>query len=540
MIEQIPVIDLFSGPGGLAEGFSPCSIPRNRRRYKIVLSVEKEQHAFNTLVLRAFLRKFNDGLPPEYYEFLNRSTPEPNWQNMYPKEWQAACEETKMLELGNPQTDSILSRDISNIRNKYGRRIVLVGGPPCQAYSIAGRARTAGIEDYTPVDDPRIYLYEQYVNIVSMLEPAIAVMENVKGMVSSSINEEGIFPKVMHCLRNACGPNSYELFAFTPSKTNLSFDELLRAPSEFIVRAEEFGVPQTRHRVFIVCVHSEIARRLSLEQVPRLVPQSARISFESVLSTMPKLRSGLSRSDISATWKRVVRQAYNKIERHLSQMGEKDKERFLTELKFSRESFLESSLKRTASGDTFLPDFCSMDLQSWLHDEKLEILPNNDTRGHMASDLERYLFAAVYAKTFGVSPKTRDFPSNLASSHKSWATNKFADRFRVQLAGHPAKTITSHIAKDGHYFIHPDSSQCRSLTVREAARLQTFPDNYLFKGNRTAQYIQVGNAVPPLLAHQISNCLWKIFKYCDQYLHFQSMQNSPELKNHGTVCREVA
>ena len=540
MIEQIPVIDLFSGPGGLAEGFSPCSIPRNRRRYKIVLSVEKEQHAFNTLVLRAFLRNFNDGLPPEYYEFLNRLTPEPDWQNMYPKEWQAACEETKMLELGNPQTDSILSRDISHIRKKYGRRVVLVGGPPCQAYSIAGRARTAGIEDYTPVNDPRIFLYEQYVNIVSMLEPAIAVMENVKGMVSSSINEEGIFPKVMHCLRNACGPNSYELFAFAPSKTNLSFDELLRAPSEFIVRAEEFGVPQTRHRVFIVCVHSEIARRLSLENVPQLVPRSERISLESVLSTMPKLRSGLSRSDISATWKRVVRQAYNKIERHLPQMGGKDKERFLTKLKFARESFLESSLKRTASGDTFLPDFCLMDLQSWLHDEKLENLPNNDTRGHMASDLERYLFAAVYAKTFGVSPKTRDFPSKLASSHKSWATNKFADRFRVQLAGHPAKTITSHIAKDGHYFIHPDPSQCRSLTVREAARLQTFPDNYLFKGNRTAQYVQVGNAVPPFLANQISNSLWKTIEYCDRNLFFQLTRNPPKLKNHRSVCREVA
>ena len=540
MIEQIPVIDLFSGPGGLAEGFSPCSIPRSRRRYKIVLSVEKEQHAFNTLVLRAFLRKFNDELPPEYYEFLNRSIPEPDWQNMYPKEWQAACEETKMLELGNPQTDSILSRDISNIRNKYGRRVVLVGGPPCQAYSIAGRARTAGIEDYTPVNDPRIFLYEQYVNIVAMLEPAIAVMENVKGMVSSSINEEGIFPKVMHCLRNACGPNSYELFAFAPSKTNLSFDDLLRVPSEFIVRAEEFGIPQTRHRVFIVCVHSEIARRLPLEHVPRLVPQSEKISLDDVLSTMPKLRSGLSRSDISATWKRVVRQAYNKIERHLPQLGQKNKERFLSELKFARESFLKNSLKRTASGDTFLPDFCSMDLQSWLHDEKLEILPNSDTRGHMASDLERYLFAAVYAKTFGVSPKTRDFPSKLASSHKSWATNKFADRFRVQLAGHPAKTITSHIAKDGHYFIHPDPSQCRSLTVREAARLQTFPDNYLFKGNRTAQYVQVGNAVPPFLANQISNSLWKTIEYCDRNLFFQLTRNPPKSKNHRSVCREVA
>jgi DNA (cytosine-5)-methyltransferase 1 len=159
----------------------------------------------------------------------------------------------------------------------------------------------------------------------------------------------------------------------------------------------------------------------------------------------------------------------------------------------------------------------------------------------MASDLHRYLFATAYAKVAGRSPELRDFPVALLPQHRNVTEAGkefyFDDRFRVQVADRPSATITCHIAKDGHYYIHHDPAQCRTFTVREAARVQTFPDNYLFCGTRTAQYRQVGNAVPPLLARQIGQVVLSIL--CPQ-THQRYGTRGAFSHNSGSFKREEA
>jgi DNA (cytosine-5)-methyltransferase 1 len=127
----------------------------------------------------------------------------------------------------------------------------------------------------------------------------------------------------------------------------------------------------------------------------------------------------------------------------------------------------------------------------------------------MPSDIARYYFTALYGMATKSSPKLSEWPTKLLPVHRNATSGNFADRFRVQLKNAAATTITSHIAKDGHYYIHYDPTQCRSLTVREAARIQTFPDNYFFEGPKTQQFHQVGNAVPPYLAHKIAEIVHK-------------------------------
>ena len=506
MSRTFQVVDLFAGPGGLAEGFSACSRADGSRPFRIALSVEKEASAHSTLRLRAFLRQFEGGFPPEYHEALNANRSLPEWSELDPDEWEAAEEEALRLELGVPAANAVIASRIAAIRKAAGDDTILIGGPPCQAYSLVGRARNRGIEDYRAEEDGRHFLYREYISVLRRLQPAAFVMENVKGILSSSVEGQLVFERILADLRNCGGKDNYVLVPVAPSGSDqLDLDDHVR-PKDFVVRSELHGIPQARHRVIIVGLRRDVAGRQPKLGQLHVVDSRSQALTRHVLEGMPALRSGLSDGeDDSAAWRRTVSAAMKGVADALSKQNGSKSDLAVTARKALAE-FRASpgDLERDSTSRAGIAKDCPAALSKWLTDPRLKVTLNHESRGHMATDLGRYFYCALFASLRGRSPKADEFPEQLAPDHANWRSGKFADRFRAQHSGAPSTTVTSHISKDGHYFIHPDPLQCRSLTVREAARLQTFPDNYLFLGNRTQQYVQVGNAVPPLLAHQIA------------------------------------
>jgi len=522
------VVDLFAGPGGLGEGFAECRSGSGTPRFRTVLSVENDRHAYETLRLRAFLRKFGDGFPDEYYRFLNGHSGEPNWDELAPDKWREATDETRCLELGNGEESDFLDERIEQIRSDWGDRTVLIGGPPCQAYSVVGRVRNHGKPRYDPDKDDRNLLYREYIDVLSKLRPAVAVMENVKGLLSASLGDRRVFPLVLTSLRFPRNDTTYRTYALCPRSGNASLLDDNSDPADFVVRAEEHGIPQKRHRVFVVCVRDDIAETLPDALLPRLDRQDSRVSVADILDAMPKLRSRLSAGDSPRAWRNAVLGAGRELGGIVPSTVPEENRRYRSVVADALKVLKAAPPPASgAAGSVAIPETCPEDLRNWIFDERVEKLPNNETRGHMAADLTRYFFAAAYAAACGRSPKTRDFPAALAAEHRNWSSGSFDDRFRVQVSGSPATTVTSHLAKDGHYFIHPDPAQVRSLTVREAARVQTFRDNYLFCGPRTSQYVQVGNAVPPYLAWQIANSVWKVLEHHENRARSRSAARSP-------------
>ena len=503
------IVDLFAGPGGLGEGFSAFRDQSGGNPFSIGVSIEKHPAAHATLRLRSFLRKFGQEWPAEYYDFLNGERAEPDWSSLYSDQWAAAEDEARRMELGLESTTEFLRSRITKLRRKYEDRTILIGGPPCQAYSLAGRSRNAGIAGYLPHKDEKNFLYQKYVDVLRELEPAAFVMENVKGMLSSSIKGDRIFHKVMSDLRSATGTDSYRLLSLAPPDKKKGSTDLV--PRDFVVNMEKHGIPQARHRVIIIGLRQDVFGNPGSDSSVRLPRDDLSVTVGDIIGMMPPLRSGLSRFDGPTIWRDTVLNAIRSVSKESRRLPKQHRSAFKKILSECDAALRTGSVpERSSDVGAEIPDSCPDKLRDWILDPLLERLPNHYARGHMSSDLARYLFVSAFGHATGRSPKAADFPAFLAPNHRNWNSGKFSDRFRVQVATAPASTVTSHISKDGHYFIHPDPSQCRSLTVREAARLQTFPDNYLFKGNRTQQYVQVGNAVPPFLALQIAECLWQL------------------------------
>jgi len=516
----IPVIDLFAGPGGLGEGFTALANTQ-RHPFRIAVSVEKDVCAHRTLTLRAFCRQFiqtNRPVPDIYYQYTAEEVDRTALAEAYPNEWQAAADEVLCAELGkdNPEHQPLIDKKIAAAIRGH-KNWLLIGGPPCQAYSLVGRSRMQNSEDYRRKQghdfegDHRHKLYEQYLRIIAIHRPPVFVMENVKGILSAKLNGKKIFPRILSDLRDpfsaaaeygwqAKNSRKYHILSLVTGEEPMPGSEI-----DYLIRCEDYGIPQARHRVILLGVRDDIFRKYGHRIKPLEVRN--RVTLKEVIGNLPHLRSRFSKGlDSPERWNayfcRLRRSAWV---RNLEPAVAKE---------------VAIALNALTSGDS-LPvayqDAGCFGLSlydGWYSDNRMIRLPNHETRSHMDTDLDRYLFVSAFGAAKKRSPHLKDFPKELLPNHKNVASSnaeqKFSDRFKVQLWDTPASTITSHISKDGHYFIHPDPSQCRSLTVREAARIQTFPDNYYFEGGRTQQYHQVGNAVPPYLAKQLAEVVYGI------------------------------
>ncbi|MDH1231569.1 DNA (cytosine-5-)-methyltransferase [Stenotrophomonas sp. GD03930] len=497
---HIPVVDIFAGPGGLGEGFSAYTPSRSSksRPFKIAISAEMEVNAAKTLRLRAFYRQFAPHkVPDSYYDYVAGRGDRP-WTEATKTEWENACHEARQLKLGDSEDDKVLHARIREVASQEDPW-VLIGGPPCQAYSLVGRARNRGVVGYKAEEDPRHFLYQHYLKIIKKYSPAAFVMENVKGILSSKVGGELMFPRILADLRAPGGRNGprYRIIPLVEDQSGLFDDDDGR---RYILKAEELGVPQARHRVVLFGVREDVDVS-SLRQIRRA---PTKYSVGEVIGGMPHLRSGITNVDFE-NWPDAARE----ILLRAAQLS--DDAQVSAELR--TQAKLVPALDAGAGGRarpwTRTVDEVPEHLKPWLLDERLGYILNHEVRPHMWMDLIRYGYASAFTKVYGRSPRgSGEFPEAMHPDHENWTSGKFVDRFKVQRRDESSSTVTSHLQKDGHYFIHPDPTQLRSLSVREAARLQTFPDNYFFEGSRGAQFRQVGNAVPPWMAKQIADVVY--------------------------------
>ena len=512
-------IDLFAGPGGLGEGF-------HKADFNVAISIEKEATECETLRQRKIHHLLLCDDTKEKEKKRGAATKLASGKisvdelgKEYPDIVRKANEQVVQLELGKTPFKEVHERinGALEINEAPKLPLVLLGGPPCQAYSIVGRSRNIGsnLTSDNPelitafYENPRQRLYEEYLKVIAVFSPEIFIMENVRGILSARTGEDAppgsVINRIIEDIKNpgvamksdAKFMGELNELKVTPKNADyrlFSFVNDGQTPRDFLIKSEDYGVPQARHRMIICGIRSDMVEKKGLPD--KLERTEKKCTLWDVLENLPPLRSKITRQSVSIeNWRGAVTKEITRLTGYEA-LDVDDTSPYASE-----------PPKAEVTGE---------ELSKFIEDS-LGPITDHKTRSHMISDLARYYFCADFAERELRSPKIQDWPTGeLAPKHRGIKQKKnrlyaanFADRFRVQLKGRPSSTITSHMSKDGHYYIHPDKSQCRSLSVREAARIQTFPDSYQFCGGISRQFHQIGNAVPPFLAYKIANIIKK-------------------------------
>lgn len=431
------VIDLFAGAGGLTEGFL-------NEGYKFVAHVEKEYWACETLKTRImfyYLKEKND--LETYNKYLKASD-----------DYRKISENRKIVFKKYPELEEILEKTVLN--KKFGdtkrdkdatdineifkmindsmkylgeKKIdLIIGGPPCQAYSVIGRSRMKEKVN----EDERNYLFYYYRDIVKKYKPKMFIFENVPGIFTAQ--EGKIFDEIS---------KEFEKIGYILK---------IGKKEENLQEAVNYGVYQTRKRVILFGVKKGL--KYDYPDFTKYAEKfNEKISTKNAISDLNNLKDGEGED------RKLIK--YNKP--------------------------------------------ANSEYEEYLRRDSIGILNH---KARKLNERDRKIYALAIEKS---KKNEKMYYSELPKELKTHKNEKsFSDRFKVHGMDEVPHTIVAHISKDGHYNIHPDVKQCRALTVREAARIQSFPDNYLFEGPRTAQYIQVGNAVPPLLSIAIARALKKL------------------------------
>lgn len=401
-------IDLFAGAGGLSEGFIQAG-------FHPIAHVEMNPFAAQTLLTRrAYYYLKQTHHLDVYYQYLRGEMKRHDFLKLIPD----AIAETVLCETMSPDTLPGIFKTIDDIMKAQEIQCVdvVIGGPPCQAYSLVGRAQSSHMA-HPMSEDARNELYKLYARVLKRYQPKMFVFENVMGI--SSANDGTTFKNLTKYLRRV----GYEIECHEQNSKN-------------------FGVLQNRRRMIIVgwLKNSGLA-------YPKFLTKETKCTVNDLLADLPKLTPGMGAKEYQTS---------------------------------SWSPYITETALRTAD----------------------DVLTLHNSRPNKERDIEIYKRAIALWNDGHKRLNYNDLPEEL-KTHKN--RSSFVDRFKVVEGDEPCcHTILAHLSKDGHYFIHPDIEQHRSITVREAARIQSFPDSYFFEGPRTAQFVQVGNAVPPLMAKGIA------------------------------------